>query len=557
MAKHIFITGGVVSGLGKGIAAASLGRLLKARGLKVALQKFDPYLNIDPGTMNPYQHGEVFVTEDGAETDLDLGHYERFTDEDLTVDSSVTSGKVYWSVLSREREGAFLGGTVQVIPHITGEIKERIYRVGRREGVDVVITEIGGTVGDIESQPFLEAIRQVAAEVGRQNVLYLHVSLIVSIPGTGELKSKPTQHSVKELLGLGIQPDVILCRCDGPVPSEVRDKIALFCNVPPERVISNETAPILYEVPLMLEEAGLAKAVCGALGLPASELHLAEWRAMVARAKHPAGRVEIALVGKYVALHDAYISVVEALTHGGIENGVQVDVRWVDSEGLNDSNAAELLAGCAGIIVPGGFGSRGIEGMISAVCWARENRVPYFGICLGMQMAVVEFARHVAGLANAHSSELAATAHPVIDLMPDQQGVTDKGGTMRLGAYPCHITAHGTRAYQAYGTEDISERHRHRYEFNNSYRDVLTRRELVLSGLSPDGKLVEMVELPDHPWFVGVQFHPEFKSRPNRAHPLFRDFIAAAKEYRGGCAEAEQACGRINRTAQILRGNKQ
>ena len=539
MAKYIFITGGVVSGLGKGIAAASLGRLLKARGLKVALQKFDPYLNIDPGTMNPYQHGEVFVTEDGAETDLDLGHYERFTDEDLTVDSSITSGKVYWSVLSREREGAFLGGTVQVIPHITGEIKERIYRVGRREEVDVVITEIGGTVGDIESQPFLEAIRQVAAEVGRQNVLYLHVSLIVSIPGTREPKSKPTQHSVKELLGLGIQPDVILCRCDGPVSQKVRDKIALFCNVPPERVISNETAPILYEVPLMLEEAGLAKAVCEVLGLPVSKPHLEEWRAMVERAKRPAGRLEIALVGKYVALHDAYISVVEALTHGGIENGVQVDVRWVDSEDINDSNAAELLAGCAGIIVPGGFGNRGIEGMISAVCWARENQVPYLGICLGMQMAVVEFARHVAGLTDAHSSELAATAHPVIDLMPDQQGITDKGGTMRLGAYPCYITTHDTRAYQAYGAEDISERHRHRYEFNNDFRSLLTEKGLVLSGLSPDGKLVEMVELPDHPWFLAVQFHPEFKSRPNRAHPLFRDFVAAAKDYSGGGARKE------------------
>ena len=496
-------------------------------------------LNIDPGTMNPYQHGEVFVTEDGAETDLDLGHYERFTDEDLTVDSSITSGKVYWSVLSREREGAFLGGTVQVIPHITGEIKERIYRVGRREEVDVVITEIGGTVGDIESQPFLEAIRQVAAEVGRQNVLYLHVSLVVSIPGTGEPKSKPTQHSVKELLGLGIQPDVILCRCDGPVSQKVRDKIALFCNVPPERVISNETAPILYEVPLMLEEAGLAKAVCEVLGLPFSKPHLEEWRAMVERAKRPAGRLEIALVGKYVALHDAYISVVEALTHGGIENGVQVDVRWVDSEDINDSNAAELLAGCAGIIVPGGFGNRGIEGMISAVCWARENQVPYLGICLGMQMAVVEFARHVAGLADAHSSELAATAHPVIDLMPDQQGITDKGGTMRLGAYPCYITTHDTRAYQAYGAEDISERHRHRYEFNNDFRSLLTEKGLVLSGLSPDGKLVEMVELPDHPWFLAVQFHPEFKSRPNRAHPLFRDFVAAAKDYSGGGARKE------------------
>ena len=533
MAKYIFITGGVVSGLGKGIAAASLGRLLKARGLKVALQKFDPYLNLDPGTMNPYQHGEVFVTGDGAETDLDLGHYERFTDEDLTADSSVTAGKVYWSVLSRERAGAFLGGTVQVIPHITGEIKERIYRVGRREGVDVVITEIGGTVGDIESQPFLEAIRQVAAEAGRQNVLYVHVSLIVSVPGTGELKSKPTQHSVKELLGLGIQPDVILCRSDGTIPDEVRSKIALFCNVPPERVIPNETAPLLYEVPLLLEEAGLGRAVCGALGLPAGEPDLREWRAMVDRAKRPAGRVEIALVGKYVALHDAYLSVAEALTHGGIENGVRVDIRWVDSEGLTDDNAPERLAGCAGVIVPGGFGSRGVEGMISAVRWARENKVPYFGICLGMQMAVVEFARHGAGLADAHSSELAATSHPVIDLMPDQRDVTDKGGTMRLGAYPCHITARDTRAYRAYGSEDITERHRHRYEFNNDFRALLTEKGLVLSGLSPDGALVEMVELPDHPWFVGVQFHPELRSRPNRAHPLFRDFVAAAKAYGG------------------------
>ena len=529
MAKYIFVTGGVVSGLGKGIAAASLGRLLKARGLKVALQKFDPYLNLDPGTMNPYQHGEVFVTEDGAETDLDLGHYERFTDEDLTVDSSITSGKIYWSVLSRERAGDFLGGTVQVIPHITNEIKERIYRLGRREGVDVVITEIGGTVGDIESQPFLEAIRQVAVEVGRPNVLYVHVSLIVSIPGTGELKSKPTQHSVKELLSLGIQPDVILCRSDGPIPDEVRDKISLFCNIPPERVIPNETAPILYEVPLLLERAGLARAVCGALGLSASAPDLEAWQTMAERAKHPEGRVEIALVGKYVALHDAYLSVVEALTHGGIENGVQVEIRWVDSEELDDANADRFLRGCTGVIVPGGFGSRGIEGMISAIRWAREKKVPYFGICLGMQMAVVEFARHVAGLADAHSSELVATAHPVIDLMPEQREKTDKGGTMRLGAYPCHITGRDTKAFHAYGAEDISERHRHRYEFNNDFRSLLTEKGLVLSGLSPDGRLVEMVELPDHPWFVGVQFHPEFKSRPNKAHPLFREFIAAAK----------------------------
>ena len=532
MAKYIFVTGGVVSGLGKGIAAASLGRLLKARGLRAALQKFDPYLNIDPGTMSPYQHGEVFVTEDGAETDLDLGHSERFTDEDLTVDSSVTSGKIFWSVLSRERAGDFLGGTVQVIPHITNEIKDRIYRVGRREGVDVVITEIGGTVGDIESQPFLEAIRQVASEVGRQNVLYIHVSLVVSIPGTGELKSKPTQRSVKELLGLGIQPDVILCRSDGAIPDEVRDKISLFCNVPPERVIPNETAPILYEVPLMLERAGLAREVCRALHLPAARPDLEAWQAMVERAKHPEGWVEVALVGKYVALHDAYLSVVEALTHGGIENGVQVEIRWVDSERLDDANAGRLLSGCAGVIVPGGFGSRGIEGMISAARWARENKIPYFGICLGMQVAVIEFARHGAGLADAHSSELAATAHPVIDLMPDQRDKKDKGGTMRLGAYPCHITGRNTKAFRAYGEEDVSERHRHRYEFNNDFRSLLTERGLVLSGLSPDGRLVEMVELPNHPWFVGVQFHPEFKSRPNKAHPLFREFIRACRACR-------------------------
>ncbi len=541
MTKYIFVTGGVVSGLGKGIAAASLGRLLKARGIKVALQKFDPYLNVDPGTMSPYQHGEVFVTEDGAETDLDLGHYERFTDEDLTVDSSVTSGKIYWSVLNREREGAFLGGTVQVIPHITNEIKERVYRVGRRPGIDVVITEIGGTVGDIESQPFLEAIRQVAVEVGRQNVLYIHVSLIVSIPGTGELKSKPTQHSVKELLGLGIQPDVILCRSDAEIPQDIRDKISLFCNIPPEQVIANQTAPILYEVPLMLEREGLARVVCQRLKLGGVDADLNQWCTMVERAKHPHGRVEIALVGKYVALHDAYLSVAEALAHGGIENSVQVAIRWVDSEQLNDDNAAQMLGGCAGVIVPGGFGSRGVDGMLSAIRWARENRVPYFGICLGMQMAVIEFARHAAGLADAHSTELASTAHPVIDLMPEQRGVVSKGGTMRLGAYPCHITSRDTRAFHAYGTEEIWERHRHRYEFNNDFRTLLVEKGLCLSGLSPDGSLVEMVELPGHPWFVGVQFHPEFKSRPNKAHPLFRDFVAAAVEYaaKRGAKEAE------------------
>ena len=531
--KYIFVTGGVVSGLGKGITAASLGRLLKQRGLKVALQKFDPYLNVDPGTMNPFQHGEVFVTDDGAETDLDLGHYERFTDEDLTVDSSVTSGKVFWTVLNREREGGYLGGTVQVIPHITDEIKDRIYRVGRRGNVDVVITEIGGTVGDIESQPFLEAIRQVSAEVGRQDVMYLHVSLVVSIPGSDELKSKPTQHSAKELLGLGIQPDVIVCRSDRPVPEDIRKKISLFCNIPPENVIENLTAPSLYEVPLMLEEAGLARAVCRRLGLTATPPDLIEWTALVEREKAAKERVEIALVGKYVGLHDAYLSVVESLAHAGIINDVKVDIRWVDSEDLNDTNAAELLKGCQGVLVPGGFGSRGIDGMLSAVKYAREHKVPYFGICLGMQMAVVEFARDAAGLTGAHSRELDPdTPYPVIDLMPDQVGVTAKGGTMRLGAYPCHLTMSGGPCQRAYGVSDISERHRHRYEFNNDYRETLTAKGLVLAGLSPDGRLVEAVELPGHPWFVGVQFHPEFKSRPNKAHPLFREFVAAAKAQR-------------------------
>ena len=528
--KYIFVTGGVVSGLGKGITAASLGRLLRQRGLRVALQKFDPYLNVDPGTMNPFQHGEVFVTDDGAETDLDLGHYERFTDEDLTVDSSVTSGKVYWTVLGREREGGYLGGTVQVIPHITDEIKERVYRVGRRGDVDVVITEIGGTVGDIESQPFLEAIRQVASEVGRQDVMYLHVSLVVAIPGSDELKSKPTQHSVKELLGLGIQPDVIVCRSERPLPDDLRKKISLFCNIPPENVIPNLTAESLYEVPLMLEREGLAAAVCRRLGLTATPPDLTEWTAMVKREKAARERVEIALVGKYVGLHDAYLSVAEALAHGGIENDVKVDIRWVDSEALTDENAHRMLEGCGGVLVPGGFGSRGVEGMLSAIRYAREEGVPYFGICLGMQMAVVEFGRHVAGLPTAHSSELdPETSAPVIDLMSDQVGVTAKGGTMRLGAYPCRLTAQEGPGWEAYQALDISERHRHRYEFNNAYREVLTAHGLKLAGLSPDGRLVEMVELPGHPWFVGVQFHPEFKSRPNRAHPLFRAFVGAAR----------------------------
>ncbi len=528
-AKYIFVTGGVVSGLGKGITAASLGRLLKQRGLRVNVQKLDPYLNVDPGTMSPYQHGEVFVTDDGAETDLDLGHYERFIDENLTFRSSVSSGKIYWSVLNRERSGDFLGGTVQIIPHITDEIKRHIYSLDTPE-TDVAIVEIGGTVGDIESQPFLEAIRQVAAERGRHNVMFIHVSLIVSIPGSGELKSKPTQHSAKELLGLGIQPDVIVCRSQEPVPREILEKISLFCSIPVENVIPNLNAEILYDVPLMLEREGLADVVVRRLGLICHAPDLTEWATMVHRAKNPSDTVRIALVGKYVALHDAYLSVVEALTHGGIENAAKVEIQWVNSEELTGENAAARLRGCQGIIVPGGFGSRGTDGMIAAIRYARENGVPFFGICLGMQMAVVEFARHVCGLEGAHSSELdPRTPYPVIDLMEEQLGVTAKGGTMRLGSYPCRLQS-GSRAAEIYGAEMVQERHRHRYEVNNAFRQALSDGGLRLAGLSPDGRLVEMVELEDHPWFVACQFHPELKSRPNRAHPLFRSFIAAAKE---------------------------
>ena len=528
--KFIFVTGGVVSGLGKGITAASLGRLLKQRGLRVKVQKLDPYLNVDPGTMSPYQHGEVFVTDDGAETDLDLGHYERFIDENLTFNSSVSSGKVYWNVLNRERRGDYLGGTVQIIPHITNEIKANIYSLEGPD-TDVAIVEIGGTVGDIESQPFLEAIRQVAAERGRQDVMFIHVSLIVSIPGSGELKSKPTQHSAKELLSLGIQPDVIMCRSDAPISQDILDKIALFCNIPVENAIPNLTADILYEVPLMLEREGLANVVVRRLGLICHAPDLTEWATMVHRAKNVKDTVEIALVGKYVSLHDAYLSVVEALTHGGIENDVKVHIRWVDSETVTQDNVAQVLEGVQGILVPGGFGNRGIEGKIAAIRHARENHIPFLGICLGMQLAVVEFARHVCGMTDAHSSELnPATTHPVIDLMPDQVGVTDLGGTMRLGSYPCHLVE-GTRAADIYGAQDIHERHRHRYEVNNAFREELEKAGLVLSGLSPDGRLVEMVELPHHPWFVAAQFHPELKSRPNRAHPLFRGFVGAAKEY--------------------------
>ena len=525
--KYIFVTGGVVSGLGKGICAASLGRLLKQCGLRVRNQKFDPYLNVDPGTMSPYQHGEVFVTDDGAETDLDLGHYERFVDEALTGDSSVSSGKIFWSVLNRERQGGYLGGTVQIIPHVTDEIKRRLYAMDDGQ-TDVVIAEIGGTVGDIESQPYLEAIRQVAAEQGRENVLYIHVPLVVSIPGSGELKSKPTQHSVKELLSVGIQPDVLVCRTDSPLPEDMRRKIALFCNVSEDCVIQNLTASTLYEVPLLLEKEGLCRVVCRKLGLNAGEPDMRHWHELVEQIHRATCPVTIALVGKYTELHDAYLSVAESLFHAGTACGAQVDIQWVDSQHLTAKNLTETLCGCSGILVPGGFGDRGIEGMILAAQYAREKGIPYLGICLGMQIAVIEFARHAAGWADAHSAEFSAvTAHPVIDLMPDQVGVTAKGGTMRLGKYPC-VLAEGTKAREAYGQREIWERHRHRYECSNVFRPELEAVGLQVAGTSPDGRLVEMVEIADHPWFVGCQFHPEFKSRPDRPHPLFRGFVAAA-----------------------------
>ena len=531
--KFVFITGGVVSGLGKGICAASLGRLLKQRGVRVRNQKFDPYINVDPGTMSPYQHGEVFVTDDGAETDLDLGHYERFVDEDLSGKSSISSGKIYWSVLNRERRGDYLGATVQIIPHITNEIKSRVYAMAA-EDVDVVITEVGGTVGDIESQPFLEAIRQVAAERPHGDVLFIHVPLIVQVPGTGELKSKPTQHSVKELLSLGIQPDILVCRCDAPMTEEVRRKIALFCNVQPDCVIQNATAETLYEVPLLMAKEGLDEVVCRKLGLITYQPDLREWSAMVRREKEAHRHVRIALVGKYTQLHDAYLSVVEALHHAGTANDAVVEIAWIDSEELTEQNLEASLRGCGGILVPGGFGERGIEGMIRAIQYAREQRVPFFGICLGMQMAVVEFARHVLGWADANSAEFSETTrHPVIALMPDQMHITDKGGTMRLGKYLC-VLAENTRSRALYGTAEISERHRHRFEFQNDCRSEMQEQGMVLAGLSPDGRLVEIVELSQHPWFVGAQFHPEFKSRPDRPHPLFYGFVKAALEQMQG-----------------------
>ena len=530
MTKHIFVTGGVVSGLGKGITAASLGRLLKARGLKVAAQKLDPYINVDPGTMSPYQHGEVYVTEDGAETDLDLGHYERFIDENLNKYSNLTTGKVYWNVLNKGRRGEYLGSTVQVIPHITNEIKDFVYRVGRKTNADVVITEIGGTIGDIESQPFIEAVRQISLEVGKENSLFIHVTLVPFLHGSDEHKSKPTQHSVKELQGMGVKPDIIVLRCDEPLEESIFKKISMFCNVKPDCVIENITLPNLYEAPLMLERANFSSVVCRELGITAPEPDLTEWAIMVERIKARQHCVDIGLVGKYVALHDAYLSVAEALRHAGYERSTHVRIHWIDSEAITPGNVDEMLAGLDGILVPGGFGGRGIEGMILAARYAREKCIPYFGICLGMQIAVIEYARNVLGIGDANSGEFDELCrHKVIDFMPGQSDSIDKGGTLRLGAYPCLIKA-GTTMERCYGTTMISERHRHRYEFSNDYREAFEKAGLSLSGTSPDGQLVETVELTERPFHVGVQYHPEFKSRPNKAHPLFKGFIGAAVE---------------------------
>jgi len=532
MAKYIFVTGGVVSSLGKGITAASLGRLLKSRGIKVTIQKFDPYINIDPGTMSPYQHGEVFVTDDGAETDLDLGHYERFIDINLTKNSNITTGKVYWSVLNKERNGDYLGSTVQVIPHITNEIKQRVYDVANADGADVVITEIGGTVGDIESQPFLEAIRQVKKEVGKNDVLYIHVTLLPYISAAGELKTKPTQHSVKELRGIGIQPDILVCRTEKPIPSDMKRKIAMFCDVDPEAVIENRTASTIYEVPLMMQEEGLDRIVLNKLAMNYGPANMEGWEKMVYKINHPQKKVKIAVVGKYVELPDAYISVTEALHHGAIDNDATVKINWVSAEKIEDpeTDLDEVFVGCKGILVPGGFGDRGVEGKIKAIQYARERKIPFLGLCLGMQCAVIVFARPVCGMTDAHSSEFnPETKHPVIDLMESQQGVVQKGGTMRLGAYPCKVTP-GTHTEAAYGKLEISERHRHRYEFNNEYRQALTERGLVIAGTLPDDSLVEIVEVKDHPWFVAAQFHPELKSRPNNPHPLFSKFVRASLE---------------------------
>ncbi|MBR6230050.1 MAG: CTP synthase [Eubacterium sp.] len=531
--KYVFVTGGVVSGLGKGITAASLGRLLKMRGYQVTMQKFDPYINIDPGTMNPIQHGEVFVTDDGAETDLDLGHYERFIDESLTKQSNVTTGKVYWSVLSKERRGDYGGGTVQVIPHITNELKSRFYRNDGCKDTQIAIIEVGGTVGDIESQPFLEAIRQFQLDIGRENAIIIHVTLVPYLRTSEELKSKPTQQSVKELQGMGIQPDLVVCRTEVPLDKSIRDKISLFCNIPTDHVIQNLDVETLYEVPLAMEAEGLARVACKCLKLDCPEPEIEEWQTMVDNIKNVKKEVTVALVGKYTALHDAYISVVESLKHGGYAHHVNVEIKWVDSEEVTEKNVGEHLKGVCGVIVPGGFGERGTEGIITSIQYARENEIPYLGLCLGMQLGIVEFARHVIGWNDAHSAELdPATTHPVIHLMPDQDGVEDIGGTLRLGSYPC-VLEEGTLAKETYGAEIIHERHRHRYEVNNYYRDDLEKHGMKLSGLSPDNRIVEMMEIPSHPWYVSTQAHPEFKSRPNHPHPLFKGFIGAALKYQG------------------------
>ncbi|MCR4895456.1 MAG: CTP synthase [Lachnospiraceae bacterium] len=533
MAKFVFVTGGVVSGLGKGITAASLGRLLKMRGLKVASQKLDPYMNVDPGTMSPFQHGEVFVTDDGAETDLDLGHYERFIDEDLTKLSNLTSGKVYWNVLNRERKGEYLGQTVQVIPHITDEIKHFIYMGAHDSGADVLIVEIGGTIGDIEGQPFIEAIRQISLEQGHENCLFIHVTLVPYLSGSNEHKSKPTQHSVKELQAMGIHPDIIVTRVDVPLEQSIKDKIALFCNVKKDCVIENDTMDCLYEAPLMLHSHGLDTVVCRELGLEGKMTGLSQWEEMVERIHHLKGHTKIAIVGKYVGLHDSYLSVREALYHGGYENDTEVEVLWIDSEQITPENVEEQLKDADGILVPGGFGDRGIEGMITACKYARENNVPYFGICLGMQICVIEYARNVLGISDADSREFAENGkNCVIDLMEEQVAVLRKGGTMRLGAYPCKVFP-GTKLETAYGTPEISERHRHRFEYNNEYRDRLVEAGLKVCGTSPDEELVEAVEAADRAFHLGVQFHPEFKSRPDKAHPLFREFVREAVKRHG------------------------
>lgn len=526
--KYVFVTGGVVSGLGKGITAASLGRLLKARGFKVTMQKFDPYINIDPGTMNPIQHGEVFVTDDGAETDLDLGHYERFIDESLDKNSNVTTGKVYWSVLQKERRGDYGGGTVQVIPHITNEIKSRFYRNSADSETHIAIIEVGGTVGDIESQPFLESIRQFQHEVGRDNAILIHVTLIPYLSASGELKTKPTQASVKDLQGMGIWPDIIVCRSEHPLDQSIKDKIALFCNVPSDRVLQNLDVEYLYEAPLAMEKERLAQAACECLQLDCPKPDLTDWMNMVNDLKHPTHEVKVALVGKYVSLHDAYISVVEALKHGGISNHTTVNIKWIDSETVTPENVDTLLEDCQGILVPGGFGSRGVEGKILAIYYARTHKRPFLGLCLGMQLTIVEYARNVLGYQDAHSIELnPATTHPVIALMPDQNEVENIGGTLRLGAYPC-VLDKSSKAFELYGAETIYERHRHRYEVNNDYRRALSEHGLRLSGISPDNRIVEMCELTGHPFFIATQGHPELKSRPNRPHPLFKGFILAA-----------------------------